>query len=259
MSALTVATLNLRHTADRWLRRRELIVAELLDARPDLIALQEVALLIRQGHWLRHQLNYRLSGAAQQPYWLYVARRGGLSGWVEGVGILGRLPLVAADRCALSAGRVAARVNVLLPSGATLDFVSVHLHSQPEEPEVREEQVWQLLNWLNGPTAAPTQVAAGCFRETPAGAAIRHMKQLYHSAFVLVQGREPLATFPTALHAVGAVGMCHDYIFVSPALAQQVQQAHIFCRRPAEGDETLYPSDHVGLLARLEMPSVGVA
>ncbi len=259
MTLLTVATLNLRHTADRWLRRRELIVAELLDVRPDLIAFQEVALLIRQGSWLRHQINYRLTRTAQQPYWLYIARRGGLTGLVEGVGILGRLPLVAADRCVLSAGRVAARVNVLLPSGATLDFVSVHLHGRPAEPEVREEQVWQLLSWLNGPTAAPLQIVAGCFREMPSGAAIRQMKQVYHSTFVLAQGREPLATFPTALNPVTAVGVCHDYIFVSPPLAQQVRQAQLFCRRPAEGDDTLYPSDHVGLLAQLDTPSAGVA
>ena len=42
MTEIKVATLNLRSRHDRWLRRRELIVSELLDAQPDLLSVQEI-------------------------------------------------------------------------------------------------------------------------------------------------------------------------------------------------------------------------
>ena len=77
------------------------------------------------------------------------------------------------------------------------------------------------------------------------------MKQSFRSAFVETRGYDPLATFPTALvsRSDGWSG-CLDYIFVSQAIPKVVD-ARIFCRRPAADDPTLYPSDHVGLLASL--------
>ena len=37
MTEITVATINLRNRADRWRQRRHLLVAQLVDAAPDLI------------------------------------------------------------------------------------------------------------------------------------------------------------------------------------------------------------------------------
>ena len=42
MGSIKVATLNLQNRQNRWLDRRELIVAELLETQPDLLSLQEV-------------------------------------------------------------------------------------------------------------------------------------------------------------------------------------------------------------------------
>lgn len=253
MSELTLVSLNLRHTADNWLRRRELVVAQLIDAGADLIALQEVAMFIGQGRWLRNQLNYRLSGSAQHPYQLVTSRRTGLvSRLLEGVGILSRLPIIAHDELTLSAGRVAARANVELPTGETLDLVSVHLHGVAHEPEVREEQVRALIGWLYDRNAVAHQVIAGTFREAPDGSAIRQMQQVYRSAFAEANGREPLATFPTTWHTVIGSGMCHDYVFVSAAI-ERVLTARLCCHQPEAGNDEVYPSDHVGLWVRLEV------
>jgi hypothetical protein len=78
------------------------------------------------------------------------------------------------------------------------------------------------------------------------------MKQVYRSAYEDVYGREPLATFPTALSPSpdGWAG-CLDYIFLSRAI-KAASHVQLFCHRPAAADGTLYPSDHVGLLATLE-------
>ena len=253
MSQLTLVTLNLRRTADSWLRRREQLVAQLIDTEADLIAVQEVAMLIGQGRWLRNQINYRLSGSAQQPYQLAVSRRTDLfHGLVEGVGILSRLPIIAHDRLALAAGRVAARANVLLPSGETLDLVTVDLHGAAAEPEVREEQVNELIGWLYDRNPVAHQVIAGTFHEEPTGAAIRRMKQVYRSVFAEANGREPLATFPTALHETAGQGVCHDYIFVSKAM-RRVLNARLCCHRPDATDDRLFPSAHVGIWTCLDV------
>jgi endonuclease/exonuclease/phosphatase family metal-dependent hydrolase len=76
------------------------------------------------------------------------------------------------------------------------------------------------------------------------------MKQTYRSALAVVRGYEPLATYPTALasNTDGWSG-CLDYIFVSSNI--RVQNAELFANKPSEQHGTLYPSDHVGLVATL--------
>ena len=57
---ITVATINLRNSQDRWRQRRHVLVGELLNTTPDLISLQEISFPIGQGRWIRNQLNARL-------------------------------------------------------------------------------------------------------------------------------------------------------------------------------------------------------
>jgi endonuclease/exonuclease/phosphatase family protein len=47
------ATLNLEQDHKRWDARRELVVEQLGDTRPDVLALNEVCLPRRTAHWLR--------------------------------------------------------------------------------------------------------------------------------------------------------------------------------------------------------------
>lgn len=257
MSEITVATLNLRNRQDRWLARRELIVAEFIDTQPDLISLQEIYRPIGQGRWLRNQINSRISGTSSRPYKLIQKRRlHPIQGYFEGIGILCKLPVLSHDALNLGyGGRPALRVNVELPSRESLDFVAVHLHNVAEDQEARLEQVMQLNGWLSEPSLAPLHVIAGDFNEIPSGPAIQYMKQTYRSVFVEARGYDPIATFPTALVARsdGWSG-CLDYIFVSRSVGQ-VLDARLICRKPSVDDPKLYPSDHVGLLSTLEVGS----
>lgn len=253
MTTITVATLNLHGRLDRWRERKRLVVAELVDTLPDLIGLQEIRLRGRQGDWLGNQVNARLGKSATPYRLIQQPRRHLFKGFFEGVGVLSRLPILSHDAIDLGyQGRVALRVNVALPSGQTLDFVSTHLHGVAHDREAREEQVMALVGWLNDTGRAPAQIIAGDFNETPSGPAIQYMKQTYRSVFVATRGYEPLATFPTALveRQDGWAG-CIDYIFVSSDV--NVCEARLFCRTAADEDPTLYPSDHVGLWARLEV------
>lgn len=253
MITFSVATINLRLALDRWRERRNLLVAQLVDAAPDLISLQEIAMPIGQAVWLCSQINNRLTGTSKRPYALRQKRKAHLvKGYYEGVGVLSKLPILYSDSVSLGyGGRVALRVNVELPNRQPLDFVAVHLHHVAGERQARLEQVMKLTGWLNGRRRIPRQIVAGDFNDTPDSPAITYMRQGFRSAFVEKYGRDPLATFPTALQANAEWAACLDYIFLSPG-AGTVRQARLFCHQPAADDPTLYPSDHVGLLVEVQ-------
>ncbi|MFW6183782.1 MAG: endonuclease/exonuclease/phosphatase family protein [Chloroflexota bacterium] len=254
VTTLKVATLNLHNNHHRWRERRRLVVAEILDTMPDVLSLQEINLAIGQGTWLMRQVNTRLSGSPGAPYRLLQERkRQLLGGYFEGVGILTRLPVVSSDAINLGhEGRVALRANVVLSSGETLDFIATHLHHVSHAHQARLEQVMLLTGWANEIGRVPLQVFAGDFNEVPDGPAIAQMKQTYRSALAETRGYEPLATFPTALvESYDGWSGCLDYIFISSGL--RVANAGLFADEHAEEDDTLYPSDHVGLYADLEV------
>lgn len=261
MDQLTVATINLHNRADHWRDRRHLLVNQIYDTDPDLVSLQEVYFPIRQGQWLRNQINIRLEQSGKRPYRLLLCRnRHPIEGYYHGIGILTKLPVRYKDVINLGyGGYVALRINVELASHQTLDFVAVYLPHEAGGDEIRSEQVMRLLGALNSRGKIPRQIIAGDFNEVPAGLAIQRLKQGFGSAYALVNGREPLATFPTALKLQpdGRGNMeteleakCLDYIFVSPST--QVKHISLFCHQHGIENPYLYPSDHVGLLATIQ-------
>lgn len=251
MTTLTVATINVHQRLDRWRDRRHLLVAEILDHQPDLIALQEVALFQRQGQWLRAQINMRTGVPSRREPYRLVQQRGRGPGLFGGLAILSRIELLSHDGLSLGDGDVALRANVLLPGGRALDFATTRLRTGSALPETRQEQVMRLMGWLNASGRVALQIIAGDFNEEPHGPAVQQMRQAYRSAFALAHGREPLATYPTALVTGDSRARCLDYVFVSRGIG--VRRAQIFGRRAAAEDETLYPSDHVGLLVEVEI------
>lgn len=260
MFAFKAATLNLRGRSRRWLGRRHLLVGQLVDHLPDIVAFQEVSLLIGQLGWLARQVNIRLTGDSRRPYRIIQARHHRLRHTFQAVGIMTRLPLIYHDALSLEfAGHVALRANVELPAGAagtrrqSLDFVSVQLDPRPDGREVRLEQAMSLVGWLNEKRRVPLQVIAGDFGETPTGPAVGFLRQSYRSAYAEAQGRDPLATYPTNLvQPQPVMALCLDYVFISPAV-YRVTAAETFGDKAAADDDTLYPSEHVGLLLGLEV------
>jgi endonuclease/exonuclease/phosphatase family metal-dependent hydrolase len=260
MFVLSVATINIRSRTQRWLSRRHLLVGELVDLTPDIIALQEISLGIGQGNWLARQVNFRLTGDSRSPYRIVQARRQHPGHLLEAVGVLTSLPIVFHDSLSLGyEGRVALRVNVEIPAERSgmrhqsLDFVSLQLHHTPGDDDARLEQVMNLVGWLNEKRRNTLQVLAGDFNDKPDSPAIGFMRQSYRSAFVEYFGRDPLATYPTNLiQPPLGWSACLDYVFISPPV-YKVSKARMFGDKPALDDETLYPSDHVGLLVSLEV------
>lgn len=260
MYGLTATTINLRGRSNRWLARRHLLVGQMVDVQPDIVALQEIDLSIGQGAWLARQVNIRLTGDARHPYRIVQTRRSHMRHLFEAVGIITRLPMIYHDSLNLGfEGRVALRANIELPAGAagsrrqSLDFVTVQLHHGVAGKDIRIEQAMSLVGWINEKRRVPLQVICGDFNEQPTGRAVEFMRQTYRSAYSEARGAEPYATYPTNLVQPQPVpAVCLDYVFLSPAV-YRVSNASIFGDKPAIDDETLYPSDHVGLLVSLEV------
>ena len=99
-------------------------------------------------------------------------------------------------------------------------------------------------------------MVVGDFNAEPEEPAYARMVEAgFTSAFAAANGAEPDVTWPSGIKAPGmdldGDPGCLDYIWVRGPIA--VESCRIAFDRPAAHDATLYPSDHLGLSARLRV------
>jgi endonuclease/exonuclease/phosphatase family metal-dependent hydrolase len=247
MDRLHVATFNILNLADRWPERLPLILADMATLQPDLLGLQEVVYVMQQD---------RLIGAAGE------GRYGAIRGWAGrpeyGNSLLVREPLegTEVERLDLGLGRAAHRAVVALPGGTSALVVVTHLHHVVEGAAERDQQAAALLDWLTAAPATDAVIAMGDFNADPREPTYaRIVAAGFRSAYAEANGTEPAVTWPSGLQAPamdtdGDPG-CLDYIWVRGAV--RVASARLAFDRPDPDDPTLYPSDHLGISARLEI------
>lgn len=247
MDRLHVATFNILNLADRWPERLPLILADMAALQPDLLGLQEVVYVMQQD---------RLIGAAGEGH--YRAIRGWAGRPEYGNSLLVREPLSATpvERLDLGFGRAAQRVVVALPGGTSVLVVVTHLHHAVEGAEDRDRQAAALLEWLEAAPPADAVIAMGDFNADPAEPTYARMVGAgFRSAYADANGSDPAVTWPSGLQApaVDTDGdpACLDYVWVRGAV--RVESARLAFDRPDPDDPTLYPSDHLGISARLEI------
>jgi endonuclease/exonuclease/phosphatase family metal-dependent hydrolase len=242
--ALHVATLNIRNIADRWDERLSLLLADMRALEPDVIGLQEVVYPMHQD---------RLIGSAGEAR--YRAHRAWAGRPEYGNSVLVREPLEAAaeERLELGLNRSAIRVLLRLP-GTTVLFAATHLHHVPADEAQRDEQAARLIDWLSAAPPADAQVVVGDFNAEPEEPACQRMRAAgYRSAYAEANGDDPAVTWPSGIQAPGmdtdGEPGCLDYIWLRGAV--RATDARLAFDRPAVGDPTLYPSDHLGLAAHV--------
>ncbi|MEA2611890.1 MAG: hypothetical protein QOG32_1616 [Chloroflexota bacterium] len=247
MDALHIATLNIRNLADRWFERLPLLLADMAALQPDLLGLQEVVYVMQQD---------RLIGAAGEGH--YAAIRGWAGRPEYGNSLLVREPLAVTDveRIDLSHSRSALRARVGLAGGSTVLAAVTHLHHLGPDEAIRDEQTARILDWLaDGPEAAAT-VLVGDLNADPGEPSPSRMRDAgFRSAYAEANGDEPAVTWPSGLEApamdTDGDPECLDYIWIRGAA--RATSARLVFDRPAAADPTLYPSDHVGIAAQLEI------
>jgi endonuclease/exonuclease/phosphatase family metal-dependent hydrolase len=265
MAELTVATLNLFINPEgRWPQRAPLVVRQFLEICPDVIGFQEVDHSIDQANWLVNWINSELG---RQDYVAYhMVNPQGVSGF-ESLAIVSKLPVIEHDGLDyLIMGNIAHRVRVKLNDGLALDFYNTHLYWVPgkEGGDLRHKQATRLLQWEAMHKGATCQVIVGDFNAIPTGQTIALMKRTFRSAHERAHGREPDRTWPTPLISTVSVmrtfgipslppdyTVTLDYIFISQGV--EVLEARLAFDQPNVSDPTLYPSDHFGLTARLQV------
>lgn len=252
---LRVATLNLRNLADRWDERLPLLLADFAALQPDLIGLQEVVYPLQQD---------RLLGAAGAA--TYATRRGWAGRPEYGNATLirealpGELDIAPAspdDRLDLGLRRSALRVELTIDGRSALRFVTLHLHHTTDEEGARhrDEQARRLLEWLAALPVVPATIVVGDFNANPTEAAYARLAGTFRSASLEANGREPEVTWPSGLQApamdTDGDPMCLDYIWLGGAV--RATSVRLVFDRPAVNDPTLFPSDHMGLVARVRL------
>jgi endonuclease/exonuclease/phosphatase family metal-dependent hydrolase len=95
----------------------------------------------------------------------------------------------------------------------------------------------------------------GDFNADPGEPTHRRMRDAgFRSAYADANGQEPDVTWPSGLQApamdTDGEPECLDYIWVRGDV--RVMDARLVFDRPAVGDPTLYPSDHLGIATTLE-------
>jgi endonuclease/exonuclease/phosphatase family metal-dependent hydrolase len=244
---LHVATLNILNLADRWPERLPLILADMAALQPDLLGLQEVVFVMQQD---------RIIGAAGEAR--YTAVRGWAGRPEYGNSLLVRSLLAAREHERLDLGlqRAAHRVVLDLPGGAGLVVVVTHLHHVPADEATRDAQAAALIDWLAAGPSSDAEIVMGDFNAEPVEPTYARMTAAgFRSAFAEANGTEPAVTWPSGLQAPamdtdGPPG-CLDYIWVRGAVS--VTSARLAFDRPHPDDPTLYPSDHLGISAQLEV------
>jgi endonuclease/exonuclease/phosphatase family metal-dependent hydrolase len=260
--SLKIVTLNLLRDLSRWDERGPLLAAGLAELHADLIAVQEVRLPHNTARWLADRL---------EGYSVHLCPKTGFERRREALAVLSRLPVEAADCLDLrSQNRVAQRLRVNV-GGRPLVVVNGHYYWWPGESRQRERQIERVLDRLRGLPPDGALVLCGDFNGTPESRAIRLLRARFASAHAARHGREPDYTCPTPLgrprdplrHAASLIlnllanralrpwrGTL-DYVFVNDRV--RVLECEVVLNCPAPHDPALYPSDHFGLAAVLEL------
>ena len=241
-----VATLNLEQDHKRWLDRRELIVDQLAQLRPDVLAINEVCIPLQTGKFLQQATSQRLG----VDYNLIQQSK---ANGVDGEGLITKFLVKEAANFDYRARDSVAQVVRLEVDGNLVDVYVTHLYQSRGEDSLRLYQVQQLLDWIRSRDDVAARIVCGDFNATLDMPSAKLMSGTF----------QPTQTQPTAFSPLrevdGSVShpywehfdRCIDYIWVTGPL--QVIDSGLCFNMPSKTDATLWPSDHIGVWADLEI------
>ena len=245
---LRVVTLNLEQDHKCWEARRELIAAQLGDLHPDLLALNEIHTPSQTGRWLQ-----RAAKSRGLKYALVQQSKAGEDSRTQAEGLLASHPAIETANLDYRSHNCVALVARLEIAGRLLDVYVTHLIAARVEDSARQDQVGRLLDWILTRDDADCSVVCGDFNAVPDQPSIRLMSVAYRPT-------QTQATAFTPLREPGGspthpewerFDRCIDYIWVSKTIS--VKASGLCFDQPAKDNSDLWPSDHVGVWADLEI------
>jgi endonuclease/exonuclease/phosphatase family metal-dependent hydrolase len=244
-----IATLNLEQDHKRWNARRELVAAQMETLNPDLLALNEVHIPSQTGRWIQQTSE---KWTETKYAWIQQSKAGEES-HIQAEGLLTRYPPLETANLDYRSHDCVALVARLEIAKRLIDVYVTHLIADHVEDSVRQEQVGRLLEWIRTRDDADGSIVCGDFNAAPEQPSIRLMSAVYRPT-------QTAATAFTPLHEPGGdpthpewprFDRCIDYIWVSESIG--IQASGLCFNQPAKDNPELWPSDHVGVWADLEI------
>ena len=255
---IRLATINLLYypQGDRWTERRPLVEQELRTLAPDVIGLQEVNRLIDQDRALAAsagpELGYQVFRASDTIRARYPRH------W-DGVVLLVRDragEILFHETRRLTHLRVAQAIGLRRTDGTTLTVANTHFH-HPDGPPgyvARLRQARTVIAFLDGLPTTDATVLGGDLNGLPDEPALTYLFDSDFRSATREAGIGDPGTFGSGLVAptiYRGPSFCIDYLLVRGSA--RVVSAGLSFHRPAPDDPGLYPSDHRGLVADLEI------
>jgi endonuclease/exonuclease/phosphatase family metal-dependent hydrolase len=244
-----VATLNLERDEKRWNERRELILQQLGNVRPDVFSLNEVWLPIQTGRWLQEQAQTKFA----LDYQLIEQARADKAAHPEAEGLLTKFPVIEQSHRFFSARDTVTLVVRLEVQGRAVDIYVTHLYPARREDSQRVKQVKELLAWINERNDVDYKIVCGDCNAPAEADSMKLMAAEFRptqsnpTAFTPLREVEGAPTHPDW----DRFDRCIDFIWISES-ARLLASGRCF-DAPSPNDETLWPSDHVGVWADLEL------
>ena len=244
-----VATLNLEQDHKCWEARRDLVAEQFGRLRPDIWALNEIHIPSQAGRWLQRAT----AQATSAKYALVQQSKAGEDGRIQGEGLLTRYPVIETANLDYHSHDCVALVARIEIDSRLLDVYVTHLIAAKVDDSARQYQVTQLLEWIRARDDADYSVVCGDFNAAPDQPSIRLMAAAYHAtqnqptAFTPLREPGGKPTHPEWQR----FDRCIDYIWVSPSI--KVRGTGLSFNEPAKDNPDLWPSDHVGVWADLEI------
>ncbi len=244
-----VVTLNLEQDHKRWERRRPLIEAELARLNADVVALNEVSIPLQTARGLKQAARAAIGktfNLVQQT------RVNGLSE-VEGEALFSPFAILETGNLDFRTQDIVALVARLDVAGTPMDVYVTHLYRSVGDDSLRLFQVQKLLAWIDSREDVGHAIVCGDFNaslDKP-------------SAALMASRFRPTQTAPTAFTPLAGSGgeishpywprmdRCIDYIWVSKKV--KIVASGTCFDRASPDDPSLWPSDHAGVWADLEL------
>jgi endonuclease/exonuclease/phosphatase family metal-dependent hydrolase len=259
---LRIATLNTLYypQGDRWRERLPLAGSQLAELDADVVGLQEIDRARDRDRALAAlapAMAYAVLRAAETQRNRYPRHWDGVVTLVSPRA----LTVVEQRGLRLTHLRVAQAIDLRTRGNRLVRFANTHLH-HPEGLRghgVRTRQADAIIAWLDGLEAESgppdAEILVGDLNAVPTEPAVVALAAAGFRPTYTEVGRRPAATFASGLVASsitpGPPRVCLDYIFVRGGAT--VANAGLAFHRPSEQDPGLFPSDHLGLFADIEI------
>ncbi len=244
-----IATLNLEQDHKRWTTRRPLIEDGIAALKPDVMAFNEVSVVLQTARALRQSAAARL-GAAY--HLVQQTRVNGLAD-VEGEALITRFPVLETGNLDFRTRDMVALVARLSIDETAVDVYVTHLYMSRGDDALRLHQVQQLLAWIDSRDDVPAKIVCGDFNATldkPSAALMAtrfRPTQTAPTAFTPLADRDGTVSHPYWPR----MDRCIDYVWVAGPI--DVVASGVCFDQPAPDDPALWPSDHAGVWADLRV------